>query len=155
MSRSPPSKSKYRRFRIEFYTFSFPLSLPVFPERQTLRSTFCCKLRKNIERKSKKKMAAFVSQRQINVEISQEWSDAANSILNTSPASLIQVVFICGAKNSGKTTFSRYLLNTFLTKFVLSLLLPFFHFVIRQFIFSGFSLNFHNFFGFLKNVSAF
>ncbi|XP_057517240.1 polynucleotide 5'-hydroxyl-kinase NOL9 [Amaranthus tricolor] len=62
-------------------------------------------------------MAAFVSQRQINVEISQEWSDAANSILNTSPASLIQVVFICGAKNSGKTTFSRYLLNTFLTKY--------------------------------------
>ncbi|XP_057251206.1 polynucleotide 5'-hydroxyl-kinase NOL9 [Beta vulgaris subsp. vulgaris] len=61
-------------------------------------------------------MAAFAPT-QPNINISQEWSDAADDITNDSTTSLPPVVFICGAKNSGKTTFSRHLLNTFLLRY--------------------------------------
>ncbi|XP_021855500.1 polynucleotide 5'-hydroxyl-kinase NOL9-like [Spinacia oleracea] len=64
-------------------------------------------------------MAGFAPLRETSspgIEISEEWSVAADTI-SKSFTSLAPVVFICGAKNSGKTTFSRYLLNTFLPKY--------------------------------------
>ncbi|KAL9267300.1 Polynucleotide 5'-hydroxyl-kinase NOL9-like protein [Drosera capensis] len=45
------------------------------------------------------------------------WADAADSIAYDSVTSPPPVAFICGAKNSGKTTFSRHLLNTFLLRY--------------------------------------
>ncbi|GAV74388.1 MobB domain-containing protein/Clp1 domain-containing protein [Cephalotus follicularis] len=49
-----------------------------------------------------------------NIHITEEWSEAAHSISNDSFTSPPPIAFICGPKNSGKTTFSRYLLNTLL-----------------------------------------
>ncbi|OMO49916.1 Pre-mRNA cleavage complex II Clp1 [Corchorus capsularis] len=54
----------------------------------------------------------------VSIYISEEWSEAADSIIAcdsvTSPP---PVAFICGAKNSGKTTFSRHLLNVLLQRY--------------------------------------
>ncbi|KAG2400305.1 Polynucleotide 5'-hydroxyl-kinase [Vigna angularis] len=49
-----------------------------------------------------------------NIYIPEQWSEAAESI---SCSSTPPIVFICGAKNCGKTTFSRYLLNILLHKY--------------------------------------
>jgi len=46
--------------------------------------------------------------------IPEQWSEAADSIAYSSTP---LIVFICGAKNCGKTTFSRYLLNILLHKY--------------------------------------
>lgn len=65
-------------------------------------------------------MAAFAPLRETpspDINISQEWSVAADAIAKSSTKSHPPVVFICGAKNSGKTTFSRHLLNTFLLRY--------------------------------------
>ncbi|XP_021761725.1 polynucleotide 5'-hydroxyl-kinase NOL9-like [Chenopodium quinoa] len=65
-------------------------------------------------------MAAFSSMKETpspGIEISEEWSAAADTIAKSFTRSLPPTVFICGAKNSGKTTFSRYLLNTFLPRY--------------------------------------
>jgi len=48
------------------------------------------------------------------IYIPDQWSQAAESI---SCSSTPPIVFICGAKNCGKTTFSRYLLNIVLQKY--------------------------------------
>jgi len=47
------------------------------------------------------------------IYIPEQWSEAAESIAYSSTP----IVFICGAKNCGKTTFSRYLLNILLQKY--------------------------------------
>ncbi|XP_015578649.1 polynucleotide 5'-hydroxyl-kinase NOL9 isoform X1 [Ricinus communis] len=52
-----------------------------------------------------------------SIHIPQEWSEAANTIAYDSPTSPLPVSLICGAKNCGKTTFSRYLLNTLLQRY--------------------------------------
>ncbi|KAF4349560.1 hypothetical protein F8388_012241 [Cannabis sativa] len=52
-----------------------------------------------------------------DIYIPQEWSDAAESIAYDSITSPPPVAFICGAKNSGKTTFSRHLLNVLLKRY--------------------------------------
>uniref|UniRef100_A0A1D1Z8E7 Polynucleotide 5'-hydroxyl-kinase NOL9 n=1 Tax=Anthurium amnicola TaxID=1678845 RepID=A0A1D1Z8E7_9ARAE len=50
------------------------------------------------------------------VHIPRSWSEAADSITFGSPASPPPIAFICGPKNSGKTTFSRHLVNTLLQR---------------------------------------
>lgn len=52
-----------------------------------------------------------------NIEIPKEWSDVAKYIAHESTTSSPPIVLICGAKNTGKTTFSRYLLNIFLLRY--------------------------------------
>ncbi|KAJ7945935.1 Polynucleotide 5-hydroxyl-kinase NOL9 [Quillaja saponaria] len=52
-----------------------------------------------------------------NIFIPREWSEAAESIAYDSITSPPPVVLICGAKNSGKTTFSRHLLNVLLQRY--------------------------------------
>ncbi|KAL4012521.1 hypothetical protein IC575_029624 [Cucumis melo] len=52
-----------------------------------------------------------------NIFIPEEWSEAAESIVFDSPTSPPPVVLICGAKNCGKSTFSRHLLNVFLQRY--------------------------------------
>ncbi|XP_042497065.1 polynucleotide 5'-hydroxyl-kinase NOL9 [Macadamia integrifolia] len=52
-----------------------------------------------------------------NIFIPDSWSEAADSIAYDSSTSPPPIAFICGAKNSGKTTFSRHLLNTFLQRY--------------------------------------
>ncbi|XVE54883.1 hypothetical protein DITRI_Ditri03aG0118100 [Diplodiscus trichospermus] len=52
-----------------------------------------------------------------NIYVPDEWSEAADSIAYDSVTSPPPVSFICGAKNSGKTTFSRHLLNTLLQRY--------------------------------------
>ncbi|XP_058179300.1 polynucleotide 5'-hydroxyl-kinase NOL9 [Rhododendron vialii] len=49
--------------------------------------------------------------------IPEEWSEAAESIAYDSITSPPPVALICGAKNSGKTTFSRHLLNILLQRY--------------------------------------
>lgn len=49
-----------------------------------------------------------------DIYIPEQWSQAAESIASSSTPT---ITLICGAKNCGKTTFSRYLLNVLLTKF--------------------------------------
>ncbi|KAL2492812.1 Polynucleotide 5'-hydroxyl-kinase NOL9 [Abeliophyllum distichum] len=49
--------------------------------------------------------------------IPDEWSNAAEAIANNSDSSLPPSVFVCGPKNSGKTTFSRHLLNVLLQRY--------------------------------------
>ncbi|XP_023902311.1 polynucleotide 5'-hydroxyl-kinase NOL9 isoform X3 [Quercus suber] len=51
-----------------------------------------------------------------NIYIPEEWSDAADSIAYDSVTSPPPIALVCGAKNSGKTTFSRYLLNILLQR---------------------------------------
>ncbi|KAK2425381.1 polynucleotide 5'-hydroxyl-kinase NOL9 [Trifolium repens] len=48
-----------------------------------------------------------------DIYIPDQWSEAANSIANSS---MPPIIVICGPKNCGKTTFSRYLVNLLLTK---------------------------------------
>ncbi|KAG2679077.1 hypothetical protein I3843_11G034000 [Carya illinoinensis] len=52
-----------------------------------------------------------------NIYISEEWSHAAESIVYDAVTSLPPIALICGAKNCGKTTFSRYLLNILLQRY--------------------------------------
>ncbi|KAI5683583.1 hypothetical protein M9H77_04811 [Catharanthus roseus] len=52
-----------------------------------------------------------------NIVISQEWSDAAETIAYDSVSSPPPVTFVCGPKNSGKTTFSRHLVNVLLQRY--------------------------------------
>lgn len=52
-----------------------------------------------------------------NIYIPKEWSEAANSIAYDSITSPPPITFVCGAKNCGKTTFSRYLLNILLQRY--------------------------------------
>ncbi|XAR50114.1 hypothetical protein NMG60_11004353 [Bertholletia excelsa] len=49
--------------------------------------------------------------------IPEEWSEAADIIAYDSNTSPPPIAFICGAKNSGKTTFSRYLVNILLQRY--------------------------------------
>ncbi|CAK8578378.1 unnamed protein product [Lathyrus sativus] len=48
-----------------------------------------------------------------NIYIPNQWSQAANSITSSSTP---PITLICGAKNCGKSTFARYLLNILLTR---------------------------------------
>ncbi|KAL8118271.1 polynucleotide 5'-hydroxyl-kinase NOL9 [Apium graveolens] len=50
-----------------------------------------------------------------NIIIPQEWSEAANTV--ASSASSPPVTFVCGPKNSGKTIFSRHLVNVLLQRY--------------------------------------
>lgn len=52
-----------------------------------------------------------------NMYISEEWSEAVDSIAYDSSTSPPPIAFICGPKNCGKTTFSRYLLNVLLQRY--------------------------------------
>lgn len=52
-----------------------------------------------------------------NIFIPEAWSDAAASIAYSPVTSNPPVALICGAKNSGKSTFSRHLLNTLLQRY--------------------------------------
>ncbi|KAI4343803.1 hypothetical protein L6164_011111 [Bauhinia variegata] len=52
-----------------------------------------------------------------NIYIPEEWSNAADSIAYDSITSLPPITLICGAKNCGKTTFSRHLLNVLLQRY--------------------------------------
>ncbi|XP_068664382.1 polynucleotide 5'-hydroxyl-kinase NOL9 [Aristolochia californica] len=45
------------------------------------------------------------------------WSEAADSIALESYTSSPPITFVCGAKNSGKSTYSRHLLNTLLPRY--------------------------------------
>ncbi|KAL5722453.1 hypothetical protein ACHQM5_005971 [Ranunculus cassubicifolius] len=49
--------------------------------------------------------------------IPEQWSEAAFNITNESITTVPPISFICGPKNSGKTTFSRHLLNTLLQRY--------------------------------------
>ncbi|KAL6997250.1 hypothetical protein U1Q18_007374, partial [Sarracenia purpurea var. burkii] len=49
--------------------------------------------------------------------IPEDWSEAADAIAYDSVTSPPPTVFICGPKNSGKTTFSRHLLNILLQRY--------------------------------------
>ncbi|CAA3026463.1 polynucleotide 5 -hydroxyl-kinase NOL9 [Olea europaea subsp. europaea] len=49
--------------------------------------------------------------------VPEEWSNAAEAITNNSNSSNPPSVFVCGPKNSGKTTFSRHLLNVLLRRY--------------------------------------
>ncbi|XP_059641922.1 polynucleotide 5'-hydroxyl-kinase NOL9-like [Cornus florida] len=60
---------------------------------------------------------ASVSETQTPLFIPEEWCDAADTIAYDSITSPPPIAFICGAKNSGKTTFSRYLLNVLLKRY--------------------------------------
>ncbi|KAI4336066.1 hypothetical protein L6164_014642 [Bauhinia variegata] len=52
-----------------------------------------------------------------NIYIPEEWSNAADSIAYDSITSPPPIALICGAKNCGKTTFSRHLLNVLLQRY--------------------------------------
>ncbi|XP_028781687.1 polynucleotide 5'-hydroxyl-kinase NOL9 [Neltuma alba] len=52
-----------------------------------------------------------------NIYIPEEWSEAVDSIAYDSATSPPPIAFICGPKNCGKTTFSRYLLNVLLQRY--------------------------------------
>lgn len=53
----------------------------------------------------------------LNIHIPKEWSHAVESIAYDSTTISPPIAFICGPKNCGKTTFSRYLLNTLLLRY--------------------------------------
>ncbi|TXG60121.1 hypothetical protein EZV62_014694 [Acer yangbiense] len=53
-----------------------------------------------------------------DIYIQQQWSKAADSIAYDSNTSPPPIALICGAKNCGKTTFSRHLVNILLQRFV-------------------------------------
>jgi polynucleotide 5'-hydroxyl-kinase GRC3/NOL9 len=48
-----------------------------------------------------------------DIYIPEQWSKAANFIISSSTP---PIILICGPANSGKATFSRYLLNLLFTK---------------------------------------
>jgi hypothetical protein len=56
-----------------------------------------------------------------SIYIPEEWSEAADSMAYDSVTLPPPIALICGAKNSGKTTLSRYLLNVLLQRSMLSL----------------------------------
>ncbi|GAY38961.1 hypothetical protein CUMW_040710 [Citrus unshiu] len=65
-------------------------------------------------------MAAYMPQTENPspaIYIPREWSDAADSIAYDSNTSPPPIAFICGAKNCGKTTFSRHLVNVLLQRY--------------------------------------
>ncbi|XP_050221403.1 polynucleotide 5'-hydroxyl-kinase NOL9 [Mercurialis annua] len=62
-------------------------------------------------------MAEAEEEQSPSIHIPQQWSDAANSIAYDSSTSPPPIVVVCGARNCGKTTFSRYLLNTLLHRY--------------------------------------
>ncbi|XP_015069994.1 polynucleotide 5'-hydroxyl-kinase NOL9 [Solanum pennellii] len=64
-------------------------------------------------------MASFVDDefQSANIFIPEEWSDAADSVAYDSNTSPPPVAFVCGPKNSGKTTFSRVLVNVLLQRY--------------------------------------
>lgn len=64
------------------------------------------------------------------IVIPQQWSEAAESIAYDSVTSPPPIAFVCGAKNCGKTTFSRHLLNILLQRSMLSCLTFFFFFLL-------------------------
>ncbi|XP_057952159.1 polynucleotide 5'-hydroxyl-kinase NOL9-like isoform X2 [Malania oleifera] len=51
-----------------------------------------------------------------NIIIPKEWSDAAETIARDSITSPPPIALICGARGCGKSTFSRFLVNTFLSR---------------------------------------
>ncbi|GMH16825.1 hypothetical protein Nepgr_018666 [Nepenthes gracilis] len=51
------------------------------------------------------------------IHIPESWSNAVDSIAYNSVTSTSPIVLVCGPKNSGKTTFSRLLLNTLLLRY--------------------------------------
>lgn len=51
-----------------------------------------------------------------NIYIPPEWSEAADCIAYDSVTSPPPIAIVCGAKNCGKSTFSRYLLNILLRR---------------------------------------
>ncbi|KAL9239560.1 hypothetical protein vseg_013869 [Gypsophila vaccaria] len=54
------------------------------------------------------------------IQIPEEWCDAADAIAaydSTTTSSPPPIALVCGPKNSGKTTFSRHLLNTLLLRY--------------------------------------
>lgn len=64
-------------------------------------------------------MAAYMPQTENPspaIYIPEEWSQAADSIAYDSNTSPPPIAFVCGAKNCGKTTFSRHLVNVFLQR---------------------------------------
>ncbi|KAJ6672472.1 hypothetical protein OIU85_013779 [Salix viminalis] len=52
-----------------------------------------------------------------SIHISDEWSEAAESVAYDSTTSPPPIAIVCGPKNCGKTTFSRYLLNILLQRY--------------------------------------
>ncbi|MCD7455411.1 hypothetical protein HAX54_028062 [Datura stramonium] len=52
-----------------------------------------------------------------NIFIPEEWSDAADTVAYDSTTSPPPVALVCGPKNSGKTTFSRLLVNVLLQRY--------------------------------------
>ncbi|BBH03877.1 Pre-mRNA cleavage complex II protein family, partial [Prunus dulcis] len=52
-----------------------------------------------------------------NIYIPPEWSEAADCIAYDSVTSPPPIAIVCGAKNCGKSTFSRYLLNILLQRY--------------------------------------
>lgn len=57
------------------------------------------------------------SEAAMNILIPEEWSEAANTITYDSITSPPPITLVCGPKNSGKTTFSRHLLNILLQRY--------------------------------------
>ena len=51
-----------------------------------------------------------------DIYIPEEWSEGAETIAYDSVTSPPPVALVCGAKNCGKTTFSRHLLNILLQR---------------------------------------
>ncbi|CAA6662253.1 unnamed protein product [Spirodela intermedia] len=50
------------------------------------------------------------------IHIPSQWSEAAESITFASPPSHPPIIFICGPKNTGKSTFARHLVNVLLQR---------------------------------------
>lgn len=74
--------------------------------------------------KERENMASFVDDefQSANIFIPEEWSDAADSVAYDSNTSPPPVAFVCGPKNSGKTTFSRVLVNVLLQRYLFCIL---------------------------------
>ncbi|KAL3528280.1 hypothetical protein ACH5RR_007602 [Cinchona calisaya] len=62
-------------------------------------------------------MSSNAEAEDIIIVIPEEWSNAANSIAYDSTTCPPPVAFVCGPKNSGKTIFSRHLLNLLLQRY--------------------------------------
>ncbi|XP_047336602.1 polynucleotide 5'-hydroxyl-kinase NOL9 [Impatiens glandulifera] len=52
-----------------------------------------------------------------SIIIPEDWANAADTIIDDSATSSPPIALICGAKNSGKTTFSRHLVNILLQRY--------------------------------------
>lgn len=62
-------------------------------------------------------MATAAENSSQDIYIPQEWSEAADSIVYDSNTSPPPIALVCGAKNCGKTTFSRHLVNVLLQRY--------------------------------------